>query len=109
MSPSLPVFIRIWRFRPKAGLEDEFEALYGADGAWAQLFQLGQGFLGTELRRVSDQPPEYRTIDRWESRAAWDAFRGQHEALYENLDRGAELVTEIEQLVDELDTPAADE
>ncbi len=103
------MFVRIWRFRPKAGLQDEFEALYGADGAWARLFQRGRGFLGTELQRVSDAPPEYRTIDRWESRAAWNAFRGQHEALYENLDRQAELVTQMEQLVEELDTPASDE
>jgi heme-degrading monooxygenase HmoA len=103
------VFVRIWRFRPKAGLEEEFEALYGADGAWAQLFQLGRGYLGTELQRVSDAPPEYRTIDRWESRAAWDAFRRQCDAFYESLDRRAQLVTEVEQLVEEFDTPAIGE
>ena len=108
MTRSSPVFVRIWRFRPKAGLEAEFEALYGADGAWAQLFQLGRGYLGTELQRVSDAPPEYRTIDRWESRAAWDAFRRQCHAPYESLDRRAQLLTEVEQLVEELDT-AADE
>jgi hypothetical protein len=50
------VFVRIWLFRPKAGLEHEFEALYGEDGAWTRLFQLGQGYLGTEFGRVAEEP-----------------------------------------------------
>ena len=104
-----PVFVRVWRFRPKAGLEDEFEALYGEKGPWTQLFQLGHGYLGTELHRVSVEPPEYRTIDRWESRAAWEAFRREFAALYESLDRSAERVTDLEQLVEESDTLASDE
>ena len=100
------MFVRIWLFRPKAGHEDEFEALYGQDGEWARLFRLGHGYLGTELERVADEPPEYRTVDRWESREAWDAFRRQHAALYESLDRRGELVTAMEQLVEESDVSA---
>jgi heme-degrading monooxygenase HmoA len=88
------------------GHEDEFEALYGEEGEWIRLFRLGHGYLGTDVQRVAHEPPEYRTVDRWESRAAWDAFRRQHSALYENLDRRAELVTDMEQLVEESDAPA---
>ena len=109
MSGHRSVFVRVWRFRPKAGLEAEFEALYGEKGPWAQLFQLGHGYLGTELQRVTLDPPEYRTIDRWESRADWEGFRREFATLYESLDRRAEQVTDMEQLVEELDAPAPDE
>jgi heme-degrading monooxygenase HmoA len=102
------VFVRIWLFRPKAGLEHEFEALYGETGPWTQLFQLGHGYRGTALERVALDPPEYRTIDRWESRAAWEAFRREFAAPYESLDRRAERVTDMEQLVEEADAPAPD-
>ena len=100
------MFVRVWRFRPKGGFEDEFEALYGGDGAWTRLFRLGRGYLGTDVERVTDTPPVYRPIDRWESRAAWDAFRREYGALYDSLDRQAELVTDMEQLVEEFDAPA---
>ena len=79
--------------------------MYGEDGEWARLFRLGQGYLGTEIQLVSREPTEYRTVDHWESRAAWMAFRQEHAAAYENLDRRAELVTQLEQLVEESTLP----
>jgi heme-degrading monooxygenase HmoA len=100
------VFVRIWLFRPRTGCENEFEAVYGERGEWTRLFRLGEGYLGTDVQRVSHEPPEYRTVDRWESRAAWEAFRREHAALYETLDRRAELVTAMEQLVEESDVRA---
>ncbi|HJU67144.1 MAG TPA: antibiotic biosynthesis monooxygenase [Gemmatimonadaceae bacterium] len=95
------MFVRVWRVRPKHGFEEEFDAVYGGTGAWVQLFRLGKGYLGTEVERVRDAPPEYRTIDRWESRAAWQAFLRQHQALYESLDERGARVTDLEQLVAE--------
>ena len=109
MSGHRSVFVRIWLFRPKAGLEAEFAELYGEKGPWTALFQLGHGYLGTELQRVSIEPLEYRTIDRWESRAAWEGFRRDFATPYESLDRWAERVTDLEQLVEESDAPAPDE
>jgi heme-degrading monooxygenase HmoA len=103
------VFVRIWRFRPRRGFEQQFEAVYGDDGEWTQLFELGDGFLGTELHRVTGEPPEYRTIDRWESRAAWETFRKRYEALYESLDKRAARVTDLEELVEETEIPNGDE
>ena len=95
------MFVRVWLFRPKPGFEREFEAIYGDDGEWTRLFEQGHGYLGTETRRVAHDPPEYRTIDRWESRAAWEVFRARYEALYEGLDERAARVTDLEQLVEE--------
>ena len=103
------MFVRIWMFRPRSGFEREFEAIYGNTGEWTRLFELGDGYLGTELHRVADEPPEYRTIDRWESRAAWETFRERYKAPYESLDERAARVTDLEQLIAETETPPRDE
>jgi heme-degrading monooxygenase HmoA len=95
------VFVRRWRFRAAPGQEERFERIYGSDGAWAQLFALAPGYLGTELRRTGDDPAEYLTIDRWKSRAAWHTFRRDHAAAYDALDRECEYLTVAEELVSE--------
>jgi heme-degrading monooxygenase HmoA len=97
------VFVRVWRFRPRGAQESEFNLVYGENGAWVKLFRVAAGYRGTELRRVSTDPSEYLTIDRWDSRAAWDAFLREHAARYEDLDRQTRHLTEQEQLVEERD------
>ncbi|HET9455596.1 MAG TPA: antibiotic biosynthesis monooxygenase family protein [Gemmatimonadaceae bacterium] len=100
-------FERHWRFRARPESRDTFEALYGSEGAWAKLFSRHPGFRGTELQRVPDAPLEYLLIDRWESRRAWDAFRREHAAAYEELDRRCGALTSSEELVREVDLPAS--
>lgn len=95
------MFTRTWRFRPAPGMEPEFERVYGPAGDWVELFKLGRGYLGTELRRAGDDPTEYLTIDRWESEAAWHAFRRDNAAAYEALDRRCEPLTVHEVVVAE--------
>lgn len=95
------MFTRTWRFRPAAGMEPEFERVYGPAGAWAELFTVGRGYLGTELRRAADDPAEYLTIDHWESEDAWHAFRRDNAAAYEALDRRCAPLTVNEVLVAE--------
>ena len=95
------MFTRVWRFRPVAGAEGVFERVYGPTGVWVALFRRGPGYLGTELQRLADGSGEYLTLDRWESRAAWEAFRREHAAAYEALDRQCKLLIETETLVDE--------
>jgi heme-degrading monooxygenase HmoA len=102
-------FERVWRFRVGAGLEPEFERVYGSTGAWAQLFSRARGYRGTELHRLEKHSPEYLLVDRWESRAAWEAFRRDHAAAYERLDRECEALTLTEELVREADAPLPDE
>jgi heme-degrading monooxygenase HmoA len=97
------VFVRIWRFCAAAGREERFEAVYGSDGAWAQLFALAPGYLGTELRRTDDDRATYLIIDRWKSRAAWRAFRRDHAAAYDALDRECEPLSVSAELVGERD------
>ena len=90
------MYVVLWRFRPLVGRESEFERAYGPSGEWANLFRLGAGYLGTELLRRSDDSGEYLTLDRWASRAAYEAFRARRGGEYRRLDRRLEELTEVE-------------
>lgn len=86
-------YATLWEFTVAAARQAEFEAHYGPDGTWARLFSRADGYLGTELLRDRADPLRYLTIDRWESRGAWQAFRRAHGAEYERLDREFEGLT----------------
>jgi heme-degrading monooxygenase HmoA len=90
------VYVIIWAFRPRPGREPEFEQAYGPGGGWATLFRAAPGYLGTDLLRAADGSGRYLTVDRWQSRAAYEAFRAASPAEYENLDRAGEDLTSSE-------------
>ena len=92
----LSVYVVIWRFRPLAGRESEFERAYGPSGDWAVLFSRDDGYLGTQLLRRSDDSREYLTLDRWVSRAAYERFRARWSSEYRRLDGRLEGLTEEE-------------
>lgn len=89
----------LWRFRVRMGRESEFERAYGPVGEWTLLFRRGDGYLGTELLRRSEELREYLTVDRWASRAAYEAFRVRFSREYRRLDRCLEELTEEEALI----------
>ncbi|MBA3893612.1 MAG: hypothetical protein H0X69_07935 [Gemmatimonadales bacterium] len=39
----------VWEYEIRPDRLAEFEALYGAAGAWSDLFRLAEGYRGTEL------------------------------------------------------------
>jgi heme-degrading monooxygenase HmoA len=87
-------YLIVWEFRPRPGMEREFEIGYGPKGEWAALFATSEGFLGTQLFRDTLDPSRYLTLDRWVSREAFETFRQFHSQAYETLDRRfAELTT----------------
>jgi heme-degrading monooxygenase HmoA len=89
----------IWEFRPAEGRRDEFEAAYGREGAWARLFSRAEGYLGTDLVRDTADATRYLTIDRWRSRADYDAFRARFADDYAAIDAACERLTSAETLV----------
>jgi heme-degrading monooxygenase HmoA len=91
------VYVLIWAFRPGPGREIEFEQAYGPRGSWADLFQKAPGYLGTDLLRAADDSGRYLTVDRWQSRGAYEAFRVSRPAEYEILDRACEALTASEE------------
>jgi heme-degrading monooxygenase HmoA len=100
------MFVRIWRYRVRPGLEARFEAAYGPAGAWVQLFRAGVGYLGTELLQDVATPSVYVTIDRWESRDAWTTFHEAHRDSYESLDRACEGLTTLEESLGDYTEPS---
>ena len=92
-------FTRIWSYFVRPERCAEFEALYGAGGAWAELFAAARGFVSTSLERDRDRPHHYVTLDVWESEDAWRAFRRGMVSDYDALDaRGAALTVQEQQL-----------
>ena len=74
------MFVVIWQFEIAEEKVVAFEAAYGPEGAWAQLFRTSPEYQGTELLRDNYVPGAYLTIDRWASEEAFRAFRKDHDA-----------------------------
>lgn len=87
------MFIVVWQFEVSEANVAAFEAAYGAEGSWAQLFRSSPEYRGTELLRDAYIPGGYLTIDRWTSEEAFRAFRREHDADYEKLDRQCDALT----------------
>ncbi len=81
------MFIVVWQFEVAEENIAAFEAAYGPDGSWAQLFRTSPDHHGTELLRDAYVPGCYLTIDRWAGEDAFRSFRRDHDAEYEKLDR----------------------
>jgi heme-degrading monooxygenase HmoA len=86
------VFEIVWEYEVRTEQAAAFEALYGPDGDWARLFRQADGYVETRLFRDTARPTHYLTVDRWLSRAAYEAFAQTAGPAYAALDlRGEEL------------------
>ena len=90
------MFVVVWQFEVAEEKIADYEAAYGSDGSWAQLFRTSSKYLGTELLRDTYIPGSYLTIDRWASEDDFRAFRKDHDAEYESLDRSCDSLTSRE-------------
>jgi heme-degrading monooxygenase HmoA len=90
------MFVVVWQFEIAEEKVAAFEAAYGPEGTWAQLFRTSPDYRGTELLRDAYIPDSYLTIDRWTSEEAFRAFRRDHDAGYEALDRTCDALTSRE-------------
>jgi heme-degrading monooxygenase HmoA len=101
------MFVVLWQFQVKSGLEKEFEKVYGPEGAWAALFRGSPAWRGTRLLRDSSLHGRFITMDFWDSQAAYDAFRMKNAGAYKDLDKRCEMLTESETRVGSFETSAA--
>jgi len=90
------MFVVVWQFEIAEDKVAGFEAAYGPEGAWAQLFGTSPEYRGTELMRDAYVSGNYLTIDRWTSEEAFRAFRKEHDSEYEVLDRKCDALTSRE-------------
>ena len=91
--------LRIWKFRPPEGREEEFALAYGGDGAWTALFSNAGGYLGTTLLRPAELGGWWMTIDRWNSIGDFKAFQRDLDPDYRALDAELEGVAGEEEFV----------
>jgi len=98
------LFVTLWEFEVKPGSEELFERTYGPDGEWAKLFRQDARYRGTWLLRDVGAARVYVTMDRWESRAAYEEFRAQFATEYKELDRECEGLAVIEKQLDEYES-----
>ena len=90
--------IRLWRFEASPGREADFLHVYGPEGDWVQLFRTWPGFLGTDVVHDTERQCWF-VVDRWESLAAFQAFRAARRAEHDALDaRCRDLVVAEEPL-----------
>jgi heme-degrading monooxygenase HmoA len=85
-----------WEFKVPVSRINEFEAVYGPGGSWAQLFRKAPGFIEVRLLRCLDRPGQYLTIDRWDSLAAYLAFLERFAGEYASLDSRTEGLATVE-------------
>jgi heme-degrading monooxygenase HmoA len=97
----------LWEFRVPPDRCPAFEAAYGPDGPWARLFGKAVGFIGVALLRCAEQAGRYVTIDRWRSRAEFEAFKREFGADYAALDRALEGIADSETRIGAFDAAAA--
>jgi len=90
------MFVVVWQFEVAEQNVAAFEANYGPEGAWSQLFRSSPKYLGTELLRDAYVPGSYLTIDRWASEEDFRAFRKDRDQDYEDLDRACDALTSRE-------------
>jgi heme-degrading monooxygenase HmoA len=87
------VYAIFWEYEVRPDQVAAFEALYGADGDWARIFRRADGYLETRLFRDTARPTRYLTVDRWLSRAAYEAFARASGSAYAALDRRGDALT----------------
>jgi heme-degrading monooxygenase HmoA len=90
------MFVVVWQFEITEEKVGAFEAAYGPEGAWAQLFRSSPSYMGTELLHDAYVAGFYLTIDRWGSEDDFRAFRRDHDAEYETIDRSCDALTSRE-------------
>ncbi len=95
------MYVIVWEFQAKPGLEKAFEQAYGGDGIWARFFSRSEGFLEAVLLRCHESKGRYLTIDKWDSREAYLNFRKRWSSEYETIDQQCESLTQSERKIGE--------
>jgi heme-degrading monooxygenase HmoA len=86
----------VWEVQVMPEAVDEFRRLYGTEGPWVELFRRSPGYVGSLLLEDRETPGRYLTVDRWQSEAAFLAFKEQFAQEYADLDLYGQALTSRE-------------
>ena len=108
------MYLIVWEFQVTGARRAEFERAYGPEGDWAAFFQRSDAYRGAELlhaQRDDDGPVEaagdlgyYWTIDRWDSRDAYEDFNERFDAEYAALDTRLAALCDLEVCLGKFET-----
>jgi hypothetical protein len=93
------MFHIVWVFQAVPERLGAFADAYGPGGAWVGLFREGAGYRDTELFHSQADPSRFLTIDRWDSRIAYEQFRRERVSDYARLDAACEALTVREEFL----------
>jgi heme-degrading monooxygenase HmoA len=93
----------MWQFRVKAQYQSDFEKHYGPDGSWERLFRKAPDYVSTQLLRDATNRLQYLTVDRWQSRKSYEAFRQMFSTEYSAIDSLCNDFTESEESLGKYD------
>lgn len=89
----------MWQFEVKDGREDEFEALYGADGDWTTLNRPTRSYLGSSFLRDQARPSRYVVIEYWSEMLVYEQHRSYRSDVIASLEqRRKALIDSVEPL-----------
>ena len=94
------MFVRVFEYEAAPGQQQSFEAAYGRNGEWAQLFAGAAGYVETTLE--TDDQGGYRTQDVWLDATSFDRFLVHHREAYDALDLACRGLKAAERHVSDL-------
>ena len=81
-----------YRYRVHPEQARAFEHAFGPHGPFAALFATHPGYRRTRLFKQRGEDDVYISMDVWESKAQWDAFRAAHASRYAQIERELHLL-----------------
>ena len=93
----------VWSYEVRAEHVERFIEAYRPGGRWSRLFHRGEGYMGSELYRSTEEPERFVTIDRWRSREHFTTFMVGFRELYAGLDAQCDAWTITEQRLGEIE------
>ena len=98
----------VWQFDVKPGRNDEFEALYGADGSWTALSRRSRSFLGSSFLKDLAVSSRYLVIEYWSEMVVYERHHADFQQELDDLERQRTVLVEASHplgLFNALDVP----
>ena len=73
----------VWQFEVKPGKQGEFEAFYGADGAWTTLSRKSRSYLGSSFLRDLADTRRYLVAEYWSEMVVYEKHHSTFETRAE--------------------------
>lgn len=87
------MFLVVWSYKVSIVNQYAFETMYGKNGKWVRLFNRFPDYIKTELCKDLNNENHYISMDYWNSRESYYAFRKMTEKEFTEIDKFGEKIT----------------